>query len=107
MLQQTRVDTVIPFYEKWMARWPTVDSLALATEDDVVAAWAGLGYYRRCKNLLAGAKAIASSTSGKVPADIVALKALPGIGEYTAGAIASIAFGSPEAVVDRERGSRA
>ena len=100
MLQQTRVDTVIPFYVRWMARWPAVADLAAASDEDVAAAWAGLGFYRRCRNLHAGAKAVMASPSQSIPSSVSQLKALPGIGDYTAGAIASIAFGSAEALVD-------
>jgi A/G-specific adenine glycosylase len=100
MLQQTRVETVIPFFLRWMDKWPTVAALAAATEEEVAAAWAGLGFYRRCRNLHLGAKRVAESATGEIPCDVHALKALPGIGDYTAGAISSIAFGKPEAVVD-------
>ena len=98
MCQQTRVQTVIPYFERWMQRWPTLEKLAAADEDEVVQLWTGLGYYRRARFLLQAAKAAA--TLGGLPADPAKLRALPGIGRYTAGAIASIAFGMPTALVD-------
>ncbi|MDP3274873.1 MAG: A/G-specific adenine glycosylase [Deltaproteobacteria bacterium] len=100
MLQQTRVETVIPFYERFLRRFATVTALAQADEADVLALWAGLGYYRRARLLHAGAKAVVARHEGKVPSDVTALKALPGVGAYTAGAIASIAFGLREPVLD-------
>lgn len=100
MLQQTRIDTVIPYYERWLARFPTVEALASAPLDDVLAAWAGLGYYSRARNLHRGAKEVVARYGGKLPASEKMLQALPGIGRYTAGAIASVAFGRPAAVVD-------
>jgi A/G-specific adenine glycosylase len=98
MLQQTRVDTVIPYFEAFTRRWPTLEAFASATEQDVTEAWAGLGYYRRARNLHAAAKAAVAR--GGLPADVAALRELPGIGPYTAGAIASIAFGLPAPAVD-------
>lgn len=92
MLQQTRVETVVPYFEKWMKLFPNVDSLANAKEQDVLNAWEGLGYYTRARNLLKAAKILASDFDGKLPRDPQALRSLPGIGRYTAGAIASIAF---------------
>lgn len=100
MLQQTRVEAVIAFYERWMKRFPTVQALADASPDDVNAAWAGLGYYRRARLLHAGAKAVVEQHSGELPSSVEGLRSLPGIGEYTAGAIASIAFGRRAALVD-------
>jgi len=96
MLQQTRVATVIPYWERWMARFPTVAALAAAPLDDVLAAWAGLGYYSRARNLHAGARAV----GGALPRRAAELRAVPGIGPYTAGAIASIAFGERAPLVD-------
>ena len=96
MLQQTRVATVIPYWERWMARFPTVAALAAAPLDDVLAAWAGLGYYSRARNLHRGAQAVA----GALPRRASELRAVPGIGPYTAGAIASIAFGERAPLVD-------
>lgn len=100
MLQQTQVKTVLGYYERWMQRFPTVKKLAAAADADVLHAWQGLGYYSRARRLLAGARAVAERHAGQLPADVDALLALPGIGPYSAGAIASIAFGLPEPVVD-------
>lgn len=100
MLQQTTVKAVIPYFETFMARWPTVDALAHADLNDVLAAWAGLGYYSRARNLYVCAQAIATQHDGHFPADEAALRALPGIGPYTAAAIAAIAFGQSATVVD-------
>ena len=96
MLQQTRVATVIPYWERWMARFPTVAALAAAPLDDVLAAWAGLGYYSRARNLHAGAKAVREA----LPRTASELRGVPGIGPYTAGAIASIAYGERAPLVD-------
>lgn len=100
MLQQTRVATVIPYWERWMARFPTVTALAAAPLDDVLAAWAGLGYYSRARNLHAGAQAVGSRFGGALPTCAAELREVPGIGPYTAGAIASIAFGERAPLVD-------
>jgi A/G-specific adenine glycosylase len=100
MLQQTQVATVIGYYERWMRRFPTVSALATAAEDDVLHAWQGLGYYSRARNLWRGARAVVSEHGGKIPRTAAALRALPGIGPYSAGAIASIAFGERAALVD-------
>ncbi|HET9951126.1 MAG TPA: A/G-specific adenine glycosylase [Candidatus Eisenbacteria bacterium] len=100
MLQQTRVETVIPFYERFLERFPTVGALARAPERDVLAAWSGLGYYRRARNLRAAAVAVTRDHGGRVPESVEALRSLPGIGAYTAAAVASIAFGIPAAAVD-------
>ncbi len=100
MLQQTRVDTVIPYYERFLARFPTVHALAEAPLDDVLARWSGLGYYRRARLLHRGAQAAVERHGGEVPKDRSARLALPGIGKYTAGAIGSIAFDAPEPIVD-------
>ena len=99
MLQQTRVETVIPYYERFLARFPTAMALAEAPPDDVLAAWSGLGYYRRARLLLEGARVVASR-GGVVPGERDGLLEVPGIGRYTAGAIASIAFGQPVGLVD-------
>jgi A/G-specific adenine glycosylase len=99
MLQQTRVDTVIPYYERFLARFPTAMALAEAPEDDVLAMWSGLGYYRRARLLHAGARAVAER-GGAVPTNREGLLAVPGIGRYTAGAVASIAFAEPVGLVD-------
>ena len=97
MLQQTTVKAVIPYFEAFVSRWPTVQALAAAPRDEVLAAWAGLGYYSRARNLHACAQAVAETG---FPAEEEALRQLPGIGAYTAGAIAAIAFGLPAAAVD-------
>ncbi|MGE4049079.1 MAG: A/G-specific adenine glycosylase, partial [Acetobacteraceae bacterium] len=98
MLQQTTVTAVIPYYERFVSRFPTVAALAAAPLDDVLAAWAGLGYYARARNLHACARAVAAS--GGFPRDVDGLRALPGIGAYTAAAIGAIAFGLPAVPVD-------
>ena len=98
MLQQTRVAAVIEHYQRFLERFPTIEHLARARESSVLAAWSGLGYYRRARMLHAAAKQIVRA--GKFPQDVEALRALPGIGRYTAAAIASIAFDVPVAVVD-------
>jgi A/G-specific adenine glycosylase len=100
MLQQTQVKTVLGYYERWMQRFPSVKALAAADEADVLHAWQGLGYYSRARRLLSGARAVAERHAGELPRDVSALLALPGIGPYSAGAIASIAFGLPEPIVD-------
>lgn len=100
MLQQTQVATALPYYQRWMARFPDVASLAAAPLDDVLSAWQGLGYYARARNLHAAARAVVAEHGGRLPATAAALRALPGIGEYTAAAVASIAFGEPVAAVD-------
>src|SRR5215216_242561 len=92
MLQQTRVEAVIPYYEKWMKLFPTVQALAGASEQDVLSAWEGLGYYSRARNLHKAAKLVVEKYHGEIPRDLDALRQLPGIGRYTLGAIASIAF---------------
>ncbi len=99
MLQQTRVDTVIPYFTRFLARFPTVGALADPETDDVRAAWGGLGYYRRARLLQAGAQAV-EKAGGGVPSGRAALLEVPGVGRYTAGAVASIAFGEPVGVVD-------
>ncbi len=98
MLQQTRDQAVIPYYERFLARFPTVAALAAAAEDQVLALWSGLGYYSRARNLRRAAQAVA--TAKAFPADYVSIRALAGVGDYTTAAIASIAFGLPHAVVD-------
>ena len=100
MLQQTRVAAVIGHYEEFLRRFPTVEKLAAAREASVLAAWSGLGYYRRARMLHAAAKVVVREHGGKFPATAEELRALPGIGRYTAAAISSIAFGEPVAVVD-------
>jgi len=100
MLQQTRVETVKPYYERFLARFPDVRALADAEPDDVLGLWAGLGYYSRARNLHAAARAVVDDFGGALPDDAAALRELPGVGRYTAGALASIAFDRPEPVVD-------
>jgi A/G-specific adenine glycosylase len=100
MLQQTQVATVIPYYQRWLRRFPSVQSLARAKIDAVLKQWEGLGYYRRARNLHRAACEVVRRHGGRVPADRAAMLALPGIGRYTAGAILSIAFGQPEPLVD-------
>jgi A/G-specific adenine glycosylase len=100
MLQQTTVDTVVPYYERFLSRYPDAASLALADEDALLAVWSGLGYYRRARLLKAGAGRIVVEHGGRVPSRLEEIRALPGVGRYTAGAIASIAFGVMTPVVD-------
>ena len=100
MLQQTQVATVLPYYERWMKRFPTLQALANAPEADVLAQWQGLGYYARARALQAGAQRVLAVHDGQLPTNVQALQALPGIGPYTAGAIASIAFQQRAAIVD-------
>ena len=100
MLQQTRVAAVIEHYHEFLRRFPTVQKLAAAREASVLAAWSGLGYYRRARMLHAAAKVIARELDGKFPESAKSLRELPGIGRYTSAAIASIAFGEAIAVVD-------
>jgi A/G-specific adenine glycosylase len=100
MLQQTTVKTVGPYYAKFLTRWPTVQALAAAPLDDVLRAWAGLGYYARARNLHACARAVVERHGGIFPRELDALRALPGIGEYTASAVGSIAFDLPAVPVD-------
>lgn len=100
MLQQTLVNAVIPYFLKFTEQWPTIHDLANAPQDDVMAAWAGLGYYARARNLHKCAKVASRNLNGVFPTDEKELKQLPGIGDYTAAAIASIAFDRPAVVVD-------
>jgi A/G-specific adenine glycosylase len=100
MLQQTRVETVIPYFEKWMRQFPTIKELANASEHEVLNAWEGLGYYSRARNLHKAAKIVAEQFEGSLPRDLKELRKLPGIGRYTVGAIASIAFGMDEPTMD-------
>jgi len=100
MLQQTTVKTVAPYYARFLARWPTVEALAAASLEDVLRAWAGLGYYARARNLHACAKAVAERHGGNFPRSLEELRALPGIGDYTAAAVAAIAFDLAAVPVD-------
>jgi A/G-specific adenine glycosylase len=100
MAQQTRLSTVLPYFQKWMELFPTIYELADATEQQVLLVWEGLGYYARARNIHKAANQIVSDFNGKLPNNAEELITLPGIGKYTAGAIASIAFGKNSAVVD-------
>lgn len=100
MLQQTRVATVIPYYERFVERFPTVRALACADEQDVLREWAGLGYYSRARNLMRAAREVVQAHDGEIPRDETALRALPGVGPYTAGAVRSIAFDERAAILD-------
>ncbi len=100
MLQQTRVETVIPYFERWMKRFPTVAELATASEQEVLKYWEGLGYYSRARNLHQAAGFVLEQYGGELPHDPSVLRKLPGIGRYTAGAIASMAFGMDVPTLD-------
>jgi A/G-specific adenine glycosylase len=102
MLQQTQIATVLErgFYVRWLARFPDFQTLALASEEDVLRTWEGLGYYRRARNLQKLAQVVVAEHTGQMPRDPAAILALPGIGPYTAGAVASFAFELPEPIVD-------
>ena len=99
MLQQTTVAAVVPYYERWMKRFPSVRELAAADEAEVLALWQGLGYYRRARNLHAAAKAVAASNQG-FPQSYEGLRALPGVGDYTAQAVLAFAYDKPTPVLD-------
>lgn len=100
MLQQTRVEAVIPYFARWMERFPSLAALAGASQQAVLAAWEGLGYYSRARNLHRAAQLVRDEHGGELPRDLTALQRLPGIGRYTAGAIASIAFGVDAPALD-------
>ncbi|MBV6451029.1 MAG: Adenine DNA glycosylase [Anaerolineales bacterium] len=100
MLQQTRVETVIPYFKKWMKLFPTARALAKASEREVLNAWEGLGYYSRARNFYKAAQIVAEKYGGKLPREMDELRKLPGIGRYTAGALASILFGMDEPALD-------
>jgi A/G-specific adenine glycosylase len=100
MLQQTRVETVIPYYKEWVKRFPDLESLAASEEDEVLKLWQGLGYYSRARNLRRGAMVVRERFGGDLPGSASELMALPGVGEYTAGAVASISFGEVVPAVD-------
>ena len=100
MLQQTRVETVIPYYERWVARFPDAHALAHADANDVLKMWEGLGYYSRARNLQRAAQLVRERHNGALPASYELLNELPGVGAYTAAAVASIAFDEPHAAVD-------
>ena len=100
MLQQTRVETVLPYYGRFLARFPDLPALAAADEAEVLKLWEGLGYYSRARNLHSGARIVMHDFGGNLPADVDLLRSLPGVGPYMAGAIASIAFSIPVPAVD-------
>ena len=100
MLQQTRVSAALPYYERFLAALPDIPALAACEEEKLHKLWEGLGYYSRVRNLQKAAKIVCEQYGGQLPADYAALRALPGIGDYTAGAIASISFGIPVPAVD-------
>jgi A/G-specific adenine glycosylase len=100
MLQQTRVETVIPYFERWMQRFKSIELLAAASMQEVLAAWEGLGYYGRARNLHRAAQQVMKEYHGQLPEEVPVLRKLPGVGRYTAAAIASIAFGRDEPTLD-------
>lgn len=100
MLQQTRAETVVSYYDRFLVRYPTVYDLAAAPQEELLKQWEGLGYYSRARSLQKAAQIIVSDFGGQLPASVEQLRSLPGIGDYTAGAIASIAYGIPAAAVD-------
>ncbi|MGZ6347212.1 MAG: A/G-specific adenine glycosylase, partial [Anaerolineales bacterium] len=100
MLQQTRVETVIPYYQRWMKRFPGAKELAAASEQEVLSLWEGLGYYSRARNIFKAARMVIEKFGGEIPPDLTDLRKLPGVGRYTAGAIASMAFGLDSAVLE-------
>jgi A/G-specific adenine glycosylase len=100
MLQQTRMEVVLPYYDRFLAQFPALEALAAASPDEVAAAWSGLGYYRRARMLRDGAIAVRERFGGRVPEDVAELMTIPGIGRYTAGAIASIAYDRAAPIVD-------
>ncbi|GMR13975.1 MAG: A/G-specific adenine glycosylase [Gemmatimonadota bacterium] len=100
MLQQTRVETAEPYYRRWMDRFPTLEDLAGASRDEVLKAWEGLGYYSRARRLHDSARMVRERLGGEIPSSAEALRELPGVGEYTAGAVASIAFGEVTPAID-------
>lgn len=100
MLQQTQVETVVPYFERFLDRFPDLPSLARAAQDEVLELWSGLGYYARARNLLAAARRLQTEHAGKFPGDAASLARLPGVGRSTAAAIAAFAFGRREAILD-------
>src|SRR5262249_29506114 len=100
MLQQTQVATVIPFFHRFLERFPTVEALAAAPIEEVLKYWAGLGYYARARNLHRAAQVVVETHGGRVPDSPEEIEALPGIGRYTSGAILSMAYGVPRPIVD-------
>jgi A/G-specific adenine glycosylase len=106
MLQQTQVATVLPYYERFLARFPDLATLARAPLDEVLELWSGLGYYSRARNLHRAAQAIAAQHGGRFPRDFEAVLALPGVGRSTAAAICVFAYGAPHAILDASRHTR-
>ena len=100
MLQQTQVKTVLPFYDKWTKKFPTLESVSLSNLDTLLKFWEGLGYYKRCINFYNASKIIVNDFSGKIPCVKERFLSLPGVGEYTASAVMSIAFNQPYPVLD-------
>ena len=100
MLQQTQMKTVIPFYERWVNKLPTIESVAMTNIDSLLKLWEGLGYYRRCRNFHHASKIIVEDYKGVIPSDYESFKGLPGVGDYTAGAVLSISFGIPIPAID-------
>lgn len=100
MLQQTTMAACVPYFQRFIQKFPTLEALAAASEEEVLALWAGLGYYTRARNLLKAARIVMSDLGGRIPETVSGLRRLPGIGEYTAGAISAIAFERPSAMVD-------
>lgn len=100
MLQQTKVETVRPYYDSWMERFPNIKSLAAASQDEVLRQWQGLGYYSRARNLHEAVQEVQAKYGGRVPDTKKEVRALKGVGDYTAGAILSLAYGKKEAAVD-------
>ena len=100
MAQQTRLETVVSYFERWMARFPTLADLAAADQQDVLKLWEGMGYYARARNLHRAAQQVVTQHAGRLPDDRRALLALPGVGEYTVGAILSLAFNQPAPILD-------
>ncbi|MFC7160507.1 A/G-specific adenine glycosylase [Pseudidiomarina halophila] len=100
MLQQTQVKTVIPYFERWITRFPDVSALSAASEDEVMQLWQGLGYYRRARNLQAAATTVVNQYDGQIPSSALELREIPGIGAYTVGAIRAFAYDAPGAIVD-------
>ncbi|MBQ1792144.1 MAG: A/G-specific adenine glycosylase, partial [Oscillospiraceae bacterium] len=100
MLQQTRIEAVIPYYQRFLKALPDIPSLAAVSEDRLLKLWEGLGYYSRARNLKKAAMLLTENYGGELPASAEELRKLPGIGDYTAGSIASISFGLPEPAVD-------
>lgn len=100
MLQQTRLETVIPYFERWMLHFPNIKTLANASVQEVLSVWEGLGYYGRARNMHQAAQIVIQDHQGELPRDVKMLRSLPGVGRYTAGAVASIAFGLDEPILD-------